>query len=431
MAVAMNGAEPDTMTMADLGSPRSRAFAAYHRGDADAAGLIANALGGDAQDGGLLIADATLALEDGRPDPLARLAAMVAAAPDWIDGQVALARLRWESGARDAFLAGIDAALRRMPRHAGLWLRRINLLAESGDPLAAADTARQLRREGDVPALRLIEARHAGAAGDIVRAAALLDGLPDDLPGVDAERARQRLREGDPAASLSLLDRARAADPDDRLLWALSEVAWRATGDPRHGWLLANQAMIRAVPLALDQAERADAIAALRLIHARRWMPMGQSVRGGTQTRGDLRQRHEPALARLFVAIDDAVAAHLSVLPPLPPDHPVHGDGRASARMTASWSIRITGGGHHVAHVHPGGRLSSALHLVVPAPDAADPHAGALELGRPPLDIAIALDPVATIIPVPGTLVLFPSYLFHGTRPFGIGERMSVAFDIA
>lgn len=27
-------------------------------------------------------------------------------------------------------------------------------------------------------------------------------------------------------------------------------------------------------------------------------------------------------------------------------------------------------------------------------------------------------------------LVLFPSYMFHGTRPFGKGERLTVAFDV-
>jgi len=31
----------------------------------------------------------------------------------------------------------------------------------------------------------------------------------------------------------------------------------------------------------------------------------------------------------------------------------------------------------------------------------------------------------------PGRLVLFPSYLYHGTRPFSAGERLSVAFDVS
>jgi hypothetical protein len=33
--------------------------------------------------------------------------------------------------------------------------------------------------------------------------------------------------------------------------------------------------------------------------------------------------------------------------------------------------------------------------------------------------------------PKPGRLVLFPSYMWHATRPFRAGERITVAFDIA
>jgi hypothetical protein len=32
---------------------------------------------------------------------------------------------------------------------------------------------------------------------------------------------------------------------------------------------------------------------------------------------------------------------------------------------------------------------------------------------------------------MPGRMALFPSYLFHGTRPFSEGERLTVAFDVA
>ena len=41
------------------------------------------------------------------------------------------------------------------------------------------------------------------------------------------------------------------------------------------------------------------------------------------------------------------------------------------------------------------------------------------------------LDPLVTLEPKAGTLVLFPSYLYHGTRPFAAGERLSVAFDVS
>ena len=41
------------------------------------------------------------------------------------------------------------------------------------------------------------------------------------------------------------------------------------------------------------------------------------------------------------------------------------------------------------------------------------------------------LAPLQVIEPKPGRLVLFPSNMWHGTRPFPQGERLTVAFDIA
>jgi len=40
------------------------------------------------------------------------------------------------------------------------------------------------------------------------------------------------------------------------------------------------------------------------------------------------------------------------------------------------------------------------------------------------------LPPIRTIEPKPGRLVLFPSTMWHGTRPFDAGERLTVAFDV-
>jgi hypothetical protein len=96
-----------------------------------------------------------------------------------------------------------------------------------------------------------------------------------------------------------------------------------------------------------------------------------------------------------------------------------------------SWSIRLTGGGFHVAHFHPGGILSSACYISLPTDMASgDEKGGWLEIGRPPLELGLDLPPLASFEPMPGRLALFPSFLFHGTRPFGGGERLTVAFDI-
>ena len=96
-----------------------------------------------------------------------------------------------------------------------------------------------------------------------------------------------------------------------------------------------------------------------------------------------------------------------------------------------SWSVRLAGGGYHAAHFHPGGILSSACYISLPSDMAgSDGKAGWLEIGRPPPELGLDLPPLASFEPVPGRLALFPSFLFHGTRPFTGGERLTVAFDL-
>ncbi len=56
-------------------------------------------------------------------------------------------------------------------------------------------------------------------------------------------------------------------------------------------------------------------------------------------------------------------------------------------------------------------------------------HAGWLVIGEPPECLNTGLAPLQMIEPKVGRLVLFPSFMWHGTRPFPRGERMTLAFD--
>ena len=93
--------------------------------------------------------------------------------------------------------------------------------------------------------------------------------------------------------------------------------------------------------------------------------------------------------------------------------------------------MRLKGRGFHANHVHPAGWISSALYVVLP-PDVGQEEAGYLTLGDPRAPtLPIDIPPFRTVEPKPGRLALFPSYMWHGTRPFSEGERLTVAFDVA
>jgi hypothetical protein len=74
--------------------------------------------------------------------------------------------------------------------------------------------------------------------------------------------------------------------------------------------------------------------------------------------------------------------------------------------------------------------VSAASYWALPAASDEDSRAGWLEIGGTPAYLALDLPPMRRVEPKVGNLVLFPSMLHHGTRPFPAGERISVAFDV-
>jgi tetratricopeptide (TPR) repeat protein len=400
------------------------------QGDAAAASLYARAARLDPQDRGLIIEEAEVRAADGDPRATERLAASIRADPAWAQGQDALARIRWEQGDSDGFLDELEKALAQMPANAALWARYIGMLVDAGRFRQAADAALAARTHfGDDPGLMLSEAAYAGLAADHERAERLFSRLPRDAAGRALPEARHRIRLAQFERASALLDQSRAADPGSIEAWSLTELLWRATGDERSSWLSRQPGLVRQQELGLGEEEWQQATMLLREIHKSRARPLGQSLREGTQTRHRLFDRRETALGPLRTAVESAIRSYVEALPPADPEHPLLRHRTAGLALAGSWSVRLAASGHHVSHVHPEGVISSACYIAVPDLDSAS-REGWLELGAPPRDLDLPVEPLAVVQPRPGRLVLFPSYLFHGTRPFRSGERLTVAFDV-
>jgi uncharacterized protein (TIGR02466 family) len=158
--------------------------------------------------------------------------------------------------------------------------------------------------------------------------------------------------------------------------------------------------------------------------------PLEQSLRGGTQADG-IFTHIDPVLVALRDAVRSAVAEHVAQLPARDENHPLLAPRRDEIRFSGSWSVRLRSEGYHANHVHPAGWISSALYIALP-PDLGRDEAGYLTLGDPnSTTLQVPLPPFRTVEPKPGRLVLFPSYMWHGTKPFAEGERITVAFDVA
>lgn len=363
-------------------------------------------------------------------------------------------------------------ALRRKPTMATAQRDLADLIwRRTGDLAAAAeslDTAIALAPTD--PSLRVVKAKLLDFTGDPEAAYAALApiiGRPDSDPGAEITAA-QILMMTDGKRALKHAEAALARAPQDLLFLAVSSetsltaglpdlaarhaaalhelapnnqqaigllaTAWRLTGDPRYGELYDYDAFVK--PWRLDTPEGwpsldawlADMTLALNGLHNLEAHPIGQSLRQGTQTAQSLDRSADPVIQGLFEAIRGPIQRHIAAL----------GRGRdllrvrstGAYRLNGSWSVRLKPGGRHVNHMHPNGWLSSACYIALP--DAVQTgKEGWIGFGEPGVPTQPKLEAEHWVKPEPGMLVLFPSYMWHGTVPFGGDQpRLTCAFDV-
>jgi len=421
----------------DPGNPRtarSRARLALERGDADAVALLEQALTLNRGDPKLLYDYAQALALCGRTDEaLTCSQTLVAHVPGWTDALKLHAELRWGAGDTETFASHFSDVTSMQGAGPDVWLAWCDALdgvdrhAESAAVLARA---RSLWPED--PMLALAQAVALGEAGAATEAQAVLDSFAS-VTGPDWETARGRnlLRLGETARAEAELATVLAERPSDVTAWALTDLCWRLRSDERHHWLHGQPGLVRQITLPLDPGERDEITALLAELHQTSARPIGQSVKRGSQTKGALFARMEPPLARLEQALHAAMAEYRSGLPQHDAAHPLLARRDDPWTICGSWSILLDGEGHHAAHIHPRGLLSSASYWLVPDEVNAAGQPGWLELGKPPSGLAEGLESLHNVRPEAGKLVLFPSTLFHGTRPITKGRRMTVAFDVA
>lgn len=372
-------------------------------------------------------------IAEGEPETaISGLERIVRRSPHWVEGHSLLARLRWAQGEREGFTRSFDEALHQFPENIALRREQIIALvhAEQWDEVAGA-IARGRAAIGDHEIFAINEAIVCWEAGDVERAELLFApflNLAD--ASVQIRLVRHYLRSGRPDHADGII--ANWIDhPEAFMFWPYASITWRMLGDSRWEWLEGDERFVGVYDIA-ERLPPLDKLAdTLRRLHTLSGQPLEQSLRGGTQTDGDIFTHIDPVLVQLRETIRQTVTEHVRRLPPREKGHPLLGPQRKPIRFSGAWSVRLRSGGYHASHVHPAGWISSALYLVLP-PDLGRDGAGCLTLGDPrATTFNVEMPPFRTVVPKPGRLVLFPSYTWHGTRPFGEGERMTVAFDVA
>ncbi len=238
---------------------------------------------------------------------------------------------------------------------------------------------------------------------------------------------------GEAAAAAELAEEMRRRAPNDQHALAQLATAWRMLDDPRYAELYDYDAMVRTYTIEPPNGWSSlsgflsDLAASLERRHPLRTHPIGQSLRNGTQTQQRLDRSDDPVIAAFFHAIDAPIHDHMQAI-----GHgtdPLRSRNTGAYRIEGVWSARLRPNGFHTDHIHQEGWLSSACYIALP--DAIERgHEGWIKFGQPGVPTRPELGPERFVKPAPGTLVLFPSYMWHGTVPFsGEQHRMTIAGD--
>jgi tetratricopeptide (TPR) repeat protein len=335
------------------------------------------------------------------------------------EAQRELANLIWM---RTADVARARAFLDAAPPTAGLTALTVKLLQDAGEPGAAyALAAERAPQDGS---LHLLAARAALCVDPSVcdRHLALIPPWVNPRARAKAEiEADLALGCGEQAARRA--EALSAEHADDHYVTALKAAAWRMTGDARVDELYDYERLVKAYRIEVPEgwasfgAYLADLERALDRLHGPLTHPIGQSLRGGSQTQRSLLDYPDPEIQALFRAIDAPVRRHMAAL----------GEG-GGYEVAGAWSVRLNPHGRHENHVHQEGWLSSAFYVRLPE---AKGREGWIKFGEPGTPTSPALEPGCWIEPEPGMLVLFPSFMWHGTAPFSSDwTRLTCAFDL-
>ena len=352
-----------------------------------------------------------------------------------------LAQLIWtRTEDADAATAGLKAATAAFPDQADLAIELAKAQEFGGDVEAAYTTLLGALSRRTVPDLDL------NAAASVLAAK-----LGESVAALRHAEAALAISPSDPRAIILMCDAqlglgragpaARMAEalheqmPNEQQVLARLATAWRMMDDPRYRQLYDYDAMVRGWTIDTPYgwadlpAYLADLAQALRRENELRGHPFDQSLRHGSQTQTDLGLSQDRAIQAFFQAIDGPIRRHMAAIGQ--GSDPLRRRNTGDYRIQGAWSVRLRPTGFHVDHVHQKGWLSSACHIELPAAVDAGGQDGWLKFGEPGVPTTPAQAPEHLVKPEPGRLVLFPSYMWHGTTPFaGEQERLTVAFDV-
>jgi tetratricopeptide (TPR) repeat protein len=244
------------------------------------------------------------------------------------------------------------------------------------------------------------------------------------------------LQLGRPDETTEYLAHIRRVQPLDQRWLTYEATAARLKGEPRYEELFDYERFVLGFDLeppagyATIEAFHEELVPILYERHGFEMHPLDQSLRFGSQTPRSLLSDPNPVVGALIEALRKSIEVYRQAVG-FDAAHPFLERNRGKSHIVGCWSVKLRSGGFHVNHIHPEGWLSSAYYVEVPKNvSASNSKSGWIKFGEPRMP-TLGAGPAHYERPREGRLVLFPSYMWHGTVPFEADEpRMTVAFDV-
>lgn len=399
--------------------------------EAEAAARRAFAKGGDAPETWLILARALVA-QNRHEDAGDAYRQAVRRRPGYVDAVRELSQLMWmQTADRAVALQPFEEAEAQGAGSSPLRAAWAQAMEYAGaPPEEILQALRPLAGDPDIAAVCAHAALSVDLDEALTHARTCQRGRPE--AGAILKLAEVHLARGETEAALSLIESVLAALPEDQNALSLKAVAWRLLDSPKAHGLYDYDAMVDAYRIDTPdgwislEAYLADLAPALRRLHALHTHPVGQSLRHGSQTSAPLTLSDDPAIKAFFQAVNRPIRHYIAGLGQ--GNDPLRRRSTGDYRIAGAWSVELRPGGFHANHVHPEGWLSSACYIDLPAA-VSEGRQGWIGFGGPPF--LADLPPEYYVKPEPGMLVLFPSYMWHGTQPFtGDQTRLTIAFDV-
>jgi tetratricopeptide (TPR) repeat protein len=359
--------------------------------------------------------------------------------PAIIDAQLELAQLIWmTTGDTESALKRLEATIDAYPTVPVLHHVKATVLRFTEGQASTLDfVLSSLERWPDDATLlaRAVDAGvHCGEFDAALEYSERLAEVQPDTSQAFETRALALLAAGRAAEALEVAERLVSMFPHDQHAIALLATSCRLVGDERYEQLFDYENLVRRYEMATPKG----------------WSSLNEFL---DDLRNDLSSRHQykkhPFMNSLvggsmimdFAGFDsDATRSLVHSLTPPIDAHVKHlgkGTDIVRSRNTGRWeiggiwSVLLRPDGFHHDHVHPKGWLSSACYIDLPDTLGANGNEGWIKFGEPGVVTTPGLSWEHAIEPRIGTIVLFPSYMWHGTIPFG-GERqrMTCALDV-